>query len=152
MAEKYVGRKFKTVYVEGVAADESLVDEIISVGRRLGAMGLTPENAGNISVRTGNGMLITAGGKNKATLTGGDVVEVVEFKDKTAYVVGSAEPSSEVPMHWLIYREYPDVNAVVHAHDSTVVENPMGLVVTDRVHPYGTLTQARSSSEPPVSS
>ena len=142
MAEVYVGRKFRTVFVEGGEPASSLVDEVIAAGKRLNNLGLTPENAGNISVRTEGGMLVTAGGINKGVLTRSDVVEVVDFRDDTAYVVGSVEPSSEVPMHWLIYREYPQVNAVIHAHDNKVTKNPFGLVVTDRFHPYGTLEQA----------
>lgn len=142
MAERYVGRKFRTVFVEGDGPDVSLVDKVISAGRRLNSFGLTPENAGNISARTEKGMLITAGGVNKGKLTRGHVVEVLDFADGTAKVVGETEPSSEVPMHWLIYETFPQVNAVIHAHDDKVTENPMGLVVTDRFHPYGTLEQA----------
>ena len=142
MAEEYVGRKFRTVFLDG-EPDLVAVEDILSIGRQLNELGLTPENAGNISVRTRNGILITAGGINKGRMKAGDVVEVLGFENKKAQVLGNMEPSSEVPMHWLIYREFPQVNAVIHAHDSRVTENPLGRVVTDRVHPYGTLSQAR---------
>ncbi|MFH1054647.1 MAG: class II aldolase/adducin family protein [Candidatus Altiarchaeota archaeon] len=147
MAEEYVGRKFRTKFLSKFSAGGSAAESIVAVGRKLNEMGLTPENAGNISVRTEKGMLITPGGKNKGQLTPGGIVEVREFKNRTAHVVGSVEPSSEVPMHWLIYQKYPKVNAVIHAHDSLAVKNPLGLVVTDRVHPYGTLSQARDVVE-----
>jgi L-fuculose-phosphate aldolase len=142
MPEAYVGRKFNTVFVGGGKPDLDKVRGIVAAGRKLNDLGLTPENAGNISVRSRRGMLITPGGKNKGKLVEGDVCEVLDFSGGVATVVGGVEPSSEVPMHWLIYQKFPKVNAVVHAHDSRVTENPIGLVVTDRFHPYGTLEQA----------
>ncbi len=143
MPEEYVGRKFETEFIDGDDPNTSIIEKIIETGKTLNKYGLTPLNAGNISVRTKKGMLITAGGVNKGRLTRRHVVEVVGFKGKTASVIGSEEPSSEVPMHWLIYQKFPNVNTVIHAHDSSVVENPLGLVVTDHIHPYGTLSQAK---------
>jgi len=145
MAEFYVGRKFRTEFVSGVKDDEGRIPEILSVGKALDSMGLTPENSGNISVRTKKGMLITIGGKNKATLTVDDVVEVVSFDGDVAKVVGSTEPSSETPMHWLIYQTYDKVNAVVHAHDQKVLEKAdlLSVPVTDHFVNYGTRQQAK---------
>ncbi|MFH1404263.1 MAG: class II aldolase/adducin family protein [Candidatus Altiarchaeota archaeon] len=148
MGEEYVGRKFKTEFVQGDGPDPSLAGEIIGVGKRLNELGLTPENAGNISVRVGKGILITVGGVNKGELTGDDVVLVVGFDFHTARVVGLKEPSSEVPMHWSIYEEFPEVNAVVHAHDMKAVENAVmlerefGFKTTTSREAYGTRQQA----------
>jgi L-fuculose-phosphate aldolase len=148
MAEEYVGRKFKTVFIGGDAPEESVVEEIIAAGERLNDLGLTPGNAGNISVRTGRGMLITVGGVNKGELSKDDVVEVVDFDFRTANVVGRREPSSEVPMHWLIYQSYPMANAVVHVHDMNAVRNAgklklaLGVHSTEKPSNYGTQDQA----------
>ncbi len=148
MAEEYVGRKFRTVFADGGRPDPTVVDEIIAAGKRLHELGLTPENAGNISVRTDEGMLVTVGGVSKGSLTRDDVVEVVDFDFATAKAVGSKEPSSEVPMHWLIYQSYPMVNAVVHAHDQLAVERAdklkllLGVHSTVKESHYGTEDQA----------
>ncbi|MCX6695722.1 MAG: class II aldolase/adducin family protein [Candidatus Altiarchaeota archaeon] len=145
MAEFYVGRKFRTEFVGGVREDSGVVAKIISAGKVLYSMGLTPENAGNISVRTRRGMLITIGGKSKGSLTPEDVVEVVSFDGETAKVVGASEPSSETPMHWMVYREFMGYNAVVHAHDEMVLEKAreLGIPLTDHHTHYGTVDQAR---------
>jgi len=150
MPEEYVGRKFRTEFVSSSVPNGALVDEILEASHRLNGRGLTPANGGNLSVRTKEGMLITVGGKNKGELVVGDVVEVVGFDAArlVARVRGRQEPSSETPMHWLIYRRYPKVNAVVHAHDYTVVGDHakarrLNLKFTEREHPYGTLEQAR---------
>jgi len=148
MAEEYVGRKFKTEFTEGYPADKSLEEEILTVGKKLNDLGLTPENAGNISVRTEKGMLITPGGKNKGDLGPGDLVEVHSFDGKTARASGTLEPSSETPMHWLIYEKYPGIQAVIHVHDQLIVElgPTLGLPTTSETE-YGTDRQAREVAE-----
>jgi L-fuculose-phosphate aldolase len=146
--ESYAGRKFKTVFVEGAVAPGSVVAGIREAGRLLDALGLTPDNAGNISVRTERGMFITVGGVNKGKLTSQDVVEVIDFDFEWAKVVGSKDPSSETPMHWLIYHSYPEVNAVIHVHDDLAVDNAdrlkteIGIQSTEEETHYGTQDQA----------
>ncbi|MFC2163144.1 class II aldolase/adducin family protein [Candidatus Altiarchaeota archaeon] len=148
MGEVYVGRKFTTKFVEGGKPDEQLIAEILASGKRLNDLGLTPENAGNLSVRTEDGLLITVGGINKGELTEDDVVEVVDFDFKDAKVVGTKEPSSEVPMHYLIYQSYPLANAVVHVHDELALDNAvklkvaLGISTTEVKASYGTQDQA----------
>ena len=69
---------------------------------------------GNVSVRKDvRTILVTAGGKSKAEITGRDVVTVgLDGKVKSR----GRRPSSELPMHLAIYRARADVKAVVHAH------------------------------------
>jgi L-fuculose-phosphate aldolase len=146
--EKYEGRKFQTVFVGPGKPPKGVVDEFRSVGKVLDGEGMTPKNAGNISVRTKRGMLITVGGVNKGKLTSGDVVEVMDFDFNTAKVEGKKEPSSETPMHWLIYHSYPIVEAVIHVHDDLAVDNAdklklsAGIHSTKEVTKYGTADQA----------
>ncbi len=149
MAEVYVGRKFKTKFIKGVREDAGKIDGIISVGRELNTLGLTPENAGNISVRTANGMLITVGGKNKGELKEEDVVEVTFFDGKTAEVIGEKEPSSETPLHWQVYQKFGGINAIIHAHDQEVLKNAVKLRIPSTKHAvgYGTQYQAKQVVE-----
>jgi L-fuculose-phosphate aldolase len=148
MAEKYVGRKFRTVYVEGEAVDNGLVRGFLEAGRALNSLGLTPENAGNFSVRVASGMLITVGGVNKGAMTEDDVVCVVDFDFECAKVLGRKEPSSEAPMHWLIYQSFPDVSAVIHVHDDLALgkerelKSLLGICSTESQASYGTQDQA----------
>jgi len=149
MGEVYVGRKFRTEFVAGGKEDSGRIGEIISAGKVLDSLGLTPENAGNISVRTGRGMLITVGGRSKGLLAADDIVEVVSFDGEVAKVIGKIEPSSETPMHWIIYSSFPDVNAIVHAHDELVLDNTVRLDIpsTDHFVHYGTPEQAEQVAE-----
>lgn len=73
--------------------------------RRLVAGGYTVGRDGNLSVREGAGILITASGVAKEGLTEDDVVGIE-----------SGRRSSEWAVHAAIYRARPDVAAVIHAH------------------------------------
>lgn len=141
-----MGRKFRTEFVcEEFELEEGIASEFLNACRILDSEGMAPENAGNVSVRTHGGMLIKAGGKKLGSIGKDDVVLVDGYDERanTARVKGRSEPSSETPMHWLIYRDFPGINAVVHAHDSLVLENPelvekLGIKTTEREFPYGT--------------
>jgi L-fuculose-phosphate aldolase len=94
-------------------SDDAIRDEIIEVGRRLYERGLIAATEGNISVRTGDGLLATAGGVSKGFLTR----ELVLRTDLEGRPLEPARPvSSEIAMHAAIYRCRPDARAVVHAH------------------------------------
>ena len=90
------------------------VDLFIEIGRRLDAKGWVASNDGNLSVREPDGtFLVTASGARKGYL-GRDQVLRVDADGRP--LRGSARPSSELGLHLSIYRERPEVRAVVHAH------------------------------------
>jgi len=80
--------------------------------RRLGAEGLLIGTAGNVSVRVGERVAITATGAVLARLTPGQVT-VVDLDGEI--VDGSLEPTSELDLHLGVYRRYGTC-AVVHTH------------------------------------
>jgi L-fuculose-phosphate aldolase len=95
-------------------SEHQLRKDICEVGRRLYAKGFIAANDGNISIRMENGnILLTPSAMNKGRLDEEDLV-VTDMDGNRLY--GRKEPSSELPMHLVVYRERPDVGAVVHAH------------------------------------
>lgn len=95
-------------------SEHQLRKDVCEVGRRLYRKGFIAANDGNVSVRMGNGnVLLTPSGMNKGRLDEEDLV-VTDMDGHRLY--GFKEPSSELPMHLVVYRERPDVRAVVHAH------------------------------------
>ena len=88
--------------------------ELCQVCGLLYQRGYVASNDGNVSVRAGEGqILITPSGVSKGRLT----PEMLVLCDLEGRVLaGSRHPSSEAAMHLLLYRERPDVGAVVHAH------------------------------------
>jgi len=95
-------------------AEEQIRADIVEAGRRLYARGYVASNDGNISVRLDDRRLITTPkGVSKGFMTP-DMMVITDYSGKK--VSGERDPSSELPMHLEIYRNRPDINAVVHAH------------------------------------
>lgn len=93
--------------------EKELKAQIIKVGRRLSETGFAIAKSGNISCRLDqDNILITATGTILGSLTEEDIVKF----NLTANKCDSAKPpSSELPLHSLVYKNFP-ARAVVHAH------------------------------------
>lgn len=90
-------------------ARSALVDAM----RALDARGLNRGTSGNVSIRLGEGMLVTPSGITPDRLTPDLMVPIGAQGEMRA---GAARPSSEWRMHMGLLRRRPDVNAVVHCH------------------------------------
>src|SRR3954463_11821310 len=94
--------------------EPELRDGIVEVGRRLYARGDVASNDGNISVRLDDARILTTPKSvSKGFMTPAMMV-VTDLEGKT--LSGERDPSSELLMHLEVYRNRPDVRAVVHAH------------------------------------
>ena len=92
--------------------DDAVID-IIQSGNSLNKLGLAPATSGNYSMRiAGDEMAITVSGAHKGQLTSDQVMRCRingnPLEDK--------KPSAETLLHCLIYKLYPDINAVLHTH------------------------------------
>jgi L-fuculose-phosphate aldolase len=87
-------------------------DQVVAACHRLAAEGLLIGTAGNVSVRAGDRVVVTATGAVLGEITEDQVVEVDLAGDQ---VGGGLVPTSEVYLHLAIYQKY-DVAAVVHTH------------------------------------
>jgi len=88
-------------------------EQICEIGRRLYARGMVAANDGNISIRLGAGKILTTPtGVCKGLMS----PEMLVTVDAEGRVQSAGKPSTEILMHLFIYRERPEVNAVVHAH------------------------------------
>jgi L-fuculose-phosphate aldolase len=88
---------------------QALVDASADLVR----LGLNQGTAGNISLRYGDGMLITPSGI-PPEVTRPEMIARMTLVDESWE--GPAKPSSEWRLHRDIMRERPDVGAVVHTH------------------------------------
>ena len=101
---------------------------IVEVGRRLHQKGLVTATEGNISVRVGDGHLVTASGVSKGSLSPDHVI----FVDREGrWAAGGPVVSSEDMMHAAIYERRPDVQAVIHAHPPTATAFAVAHVALD---------------------
>ncbi len=123
----------EVIYLAMEEVKNPLLEEMKEVGRRLKEKGYVTETYGNISVRYGRRMIITASNSDLGNLGNDDFVEVVDYNPVTnvAMVIGTKKPSRETPMHWLLYSR-DDINAIIHTHKifdgapTTEEEKPAG--------------------------
>jgi len=81
---------------------------------RLYQKGLIQLNSGNVSVRVSDEHLaITPAGISYDDMSEEDLV-VIDLNGDA--VEGKYKPSSETPMHTTVYKNMPDVKAIVHTH------------------------------------
>ena len=94
------------------AAERGLRLRLVTAARRMRELGLAHGKSGNLSVRTGDGFLITPSGMAYEAMGPGDIVSV----DREGGAHGRAKPSSEWRIHRDVYTHHPDAGAVVHTH------------------------------------
>ncbi|MGE3179542.1 MAG: class II aldolase/adducin family protein [Vicinamibacterales bacterium] len=109
---------------------EGLRAQIVEVGRRMYDRGYTASNDGNISVRVGDDrLLMTPKSVCKGFMTP-DMMCITDLDGRK--LEGDRDPSSEMLMHLEVYRQRPDVRAVVHAHPPTATGFAVAGIPLDR--------------------
>ncbi len=95
-------------------SENDLRADIVEIGRRMYARGYTASNDGNISVRLDeNRLLMTPKSVCKGFMDPA-MMCITDLEGRK--LAGDRDPSSEMQMHLEVYRQRPDVQAVVHAH------------------------------------
>lgn len=94
-------------------SEAALRAEIVAVAQAIDRAGYCPSKSGNVSVRLGNGLLITPSGLPYALTTPDDLIHL---SLDGAVLSGKGKPSSEWPFHTEIYKARPDAQAIVHTH------------------------------------
>ncbi len=90
--------------------------EMCEIGKRVYNRGMVAANDGNFSVKLSeNEFLCTPTGVSKGFMTP-DYICRVDAAGKVLQANKGFKPSSEIKMHMRVYKERPDVKAVVHAH------------------------------------
>ena len=91
---------------------EALRQQLIETAMAMNASGLNQGTSGNLSVRAGDGFLITPSGMDYAGLVTRDIVQL----DLQGNSRGIRNPSSEWRFHAAVYRHRAEAGAVLHAH------------------------------------
>jgi L-fuculose-phosphate aldolase len=98
-------------------SEVSARQELVRAYRQVVDLGLTELSSGNLSVRHGEGMLISPAGASADTIS----------EDALVYVGPDGawdpaqRPSSEWQLHARVYRSHPETNAVAHTHSDYCV-------------------------------
>ena len=110
--------------------ESALRADMVEVGRRAYAREMTDGNAGNLSVRLGSDrLLMTPKSVCKGFMTP-DMMCITDLDGRK--LQGDRDPSTEMLMHLEVYRQRPDVQAVVHAHPPTATGFAVAGIPLDR--------------------
>jgi L-fuculose-phosphate aldolase len=111
-------------------AEEQARADIVEVGRRLWERAYVASNDGNISVRLDDTRLITTPKNVSKGFMTPDMMVITDLDGKK--IAGERDPSSELKMHLEVYRNRPDIKAVVHAHPPTATGFAVAGIPLDR--------------------
>ena len=89
-------------------------DALVFLGRSLFERGLTHGSTGNLSLRTGDGFMLTPTGSSLGSL---DPARLSILNGEGVHVRGDP-PTKEAALHLAMYRERPRDMAVVHLHST----------------------------------
>ena len=94
-------------------SDRDLRDALIEAGAFFHARGWAPATGGNYSVRTTDGLLITASGTHKGHLRAEDLIAT----DAAGLPINDTrKTSAETALHVALYAMDPDIGCVLHTH------------------------------------
>jgi len=125
MPEIYTGVKFKTEFISKIPPHNEKIFDAIYWANLISEKGMAPFNnagsAGNLSFRLENSehFIITATASDLGLLIDNHYfVEVsdCDLSQKIVKAKGIHEASSESMMHFFIYKNRKDVNAIIHGH------------------------------------
>ena len=144
----YHGVKFGTKFEHETFQNIAQMDELKSWCNIFAKNGLAPSHPsgtfGNLSIRYGNAIIITATSLDLGkSLYHSDFVLVQDcnFESFEIIVSGNKPPSSETPVHWSLYQLRPDINAIFHGHHDKLLKytDILNIPETDTEQPYGSL-------------
>ncbi|MFT6559305.1 class II aldolase/adducin family protein [Sneathiella sp.] len=95
-------------------SDTVLREELLDTALQMNAVGINQGSAGNVSVRTDGGYLITPSGMPYDECSSADMAKMTLSGDAT----GPRKPSSEWRFHQDLYKAREDAQAIVHVHST----------------------------------
>ncbi|GAB2623274.1 class II aldolase/adducin family protein [Pseudactinotalea suaedae] len=97
--------------------EREAVAELLEAAHHLAGLGLSPGSSGNVSVRTGDHVLVSATGTQMGSLA----PEGLSRLDLHGNLVDGPRPTKEAPLHLAFYRRSPELRCVIHLHSPAAV-------------------------------
>jgi len=92
---------------------DQLKTDVVAIGKQMVAYNYSAPTDGNISFKVKDRIFITQSSKAKDLLTEEDMIEV---SAEGEVLTKGKKASTELDLHLVVYKERPDIQAVVHAH------------------------------------
>jgi L-fuculose-phosphate aldolase len=111
-------------------SESALRADIVEVGRRMYARGYTASNDGNISARLDEQRLLMTPANVCKGFMNPQMMVITDMEGTK--LAGERRPSSEMQMHLEVYRQRPEIQAVVHAHPPVATAFAVAGIPLDR--------------------
>lgn len=159
MNEVYEGIKFVTKVISEEIPVDLRINELKQWCAIFHKYNLAPPyeggSYGNLSFRIKegeDGFIITGsriGLKKELTNDSFVIVQSCDLENNIVYECGVRKPSSESMLHFAIYQNRKDVNAIFHGHCSTILAfaDKLKIIQTKNEEPYGTVESVKSVLE-----
>jgi len=157
MAEPYNGVKFNYKNIGKTISEHPLLYELKYWCAVFNHKNLAPPypggSSGNLSFRLNskeNNFIITASRTAlNDSMVNTDFSEVINYYKNQNLITGKGEkePSSESIMHFLIYKNRNDINAIFHGHSPEILKHAeqLNIPTTEKELPYGTVEFAKNA-------
>lgn len=115
---------FSSFFMSNRPSTLKFIYEMIDCNRKLGDA-INYNVVQSISTKCGHRFMITCTGANIASLSTNGVVEVADYDPvrNTMMLLGAREPNLDAPLHWLIYKGFPNINGVVRIYNDSIMQN-----------------------------
>jgi len=126
---------------EDMQNEYAIKKEMCEIGKRVFDRGMVAANDGNFSVKLNdNEFLCTPTGVSKGFMTP-EYICRVDAEGNVIQANKGFKPSSEIKMHMRVYKERPDVKAVVHTHPLYATTFAIaGIPLTQPIMPEAVIT------------
>ncbi len=154
--EQYSGVKFHYIQKSPQVPESKALANLNHWAWLFAEFGLAPLHRqgayGNFSCRKNdNTFFISSSGMVPEQKFSAEKYCLIRYCDKDQLTIeyhGKSPPSSETLMHYLIYQRRPDINVILHGHNTLLLENrkQLNLQQTSIYHSYGTKELATAAS------
>lgn len=105
--------------------DSPLGKELIKIGKKVGEiLELEGVVTGSLSTTYGKGFIITADNSDLKKLDTQAIIEILDYDPVRNNIIarGKRDSCMETPLHWFIYRAFPETSAIIHIRNNILVE------------------------------
>jgi L-fuculose-phosphate aldolase len=115
-------------------------EKIVKTAQKMMVLGLVKGTWGNISTKENDRIYITPSGKPYDALKPEEVA-VIDL-NSGEQINGGPKPSSELPLHLQIYKNFPNLNGIVHTHSTyastfAAINKPIPCYIEDQAQIIG---------------
>lgn len=116
--------QFQVFYVSNEKSKNSLIPEIVKIGKKIKESKLIEESSAVISLSFGSQVLINSDVEDYSNIKDEEMLEVVDYDPvkNNILIIGKKRPRLETPVHWMIHHARNDVGVIIQINNKDLAE------------------------------